>query len=632
AGMRWGEHMVYCWYSLVAMLQVKTVNDILTLASQIKETTEFLEQPDFFRPELKTPFHLELESIGYLRRSLTTDRLPMRVAFLSKALEALQGAQSHTESHIASPEGDVLLTALMGWEKLFREQLDMLQGTAQLRLDFQSLEIQHQEEITLSAALTNEGLAYAEALTIELLPNEGYIPATDPVSPAALELLPSSDSQALSFRLQLDSEDRFIVQIRVRYRDTQEEERLFTEQISIMEYTQGFTDFHNPYQIGRSIQEKDSQVFYGRSDVFRDIAQILDENRQKSNGKSLILLVGERRLGKTSVLQQLDYQLLGHYIPVFLDVQGFNDPGDAAFLFWLGVRIQRQLRRIEIMVERPSLQALQEAPTTLFELFLTDDVLPQLADRHLLLLFDEFEHMHDLIQEGKQSEGILLFLRNLMQHVPKLSFVFAGTQILQQIASEYQSIMFNIAQTIKLNYLSKPDTKQLVTTPVADVLTYEPGAVDYTYRLTHGHPFFTQLLCYEMVERQRKQRKAYTTITDVEDAVRHIIDTGHDHFTFIFETLSPPERLVLSVVAAWSAERRTVLASDVVSELSRYRTELSVYDAARQLERLAQRELLVADMRSNNSVYTFRMELVRRWLVQHRPLGEVLSQPSSRFS
>ncbi|ETW93688.1 MAG: hypothetical protein ETSY1_38145 [Candidatus Entotheonella factor] len=163
-------------------------------------------------------------------------------------------------------------------------------------------------------------------------------------------------------------------------------------------------------------------------------------------------------------------------------------------------------------------------------------------------------------------------------------------------------------------------------------MTYEPGAVDYTYRLTHGHPFFTQLLCYEMVERQRKQRKAYTTITDVEDAVRHIIDTGHDHFTFIFETLSPPERLVLSVVAAWSAERRTVLASDVVSELSRYRTELSVYDAARQLERLAQRELLVADMRSNNSVYTFRMELVRRWLVQHRPLGEVLSQPSSRFS
>src|SRR5262249_3464219 len=149
----------------------------------------------------------------------------------------------------------------------------------------------------------------------------------------------------------------------------------------------------NPYEAGKPIRRKNSKVFFGREDVFKEIAQILDENTNDTSGKSRVLLVGERRMGKTSVLLQLDYELPERYIPVFMDMQGFNDSGDAAFLYWFGIQIRRSLEKMSVQIEIPSLEKLQAAPTTLFSEFLYSDLPAALARRHVVLLFDEFEHM-----------------------------------------------------------------------------------------------------------------------------------------------------------------------------------------------------------------------------------------------
>jgi AAA+ ATPase superfamily predicted ATPase len=62
----------------------------------------------------------------------------------------------------------------------------------------------------------------------------------------------------------------------------------------------------------------DSPAFIGRTDVLREVVRVL--RRPQDNA---IVLYGQRRIGKTSILQHLTAQLPkeGNYCAVYLDLQ-----------------------------------------------------------------------------------------------------------------------------------------------------------------------------------------------------------------------------------------------------------------------------------------------------------------------
>ena len=72
----------------------------------------------------------------------------------------------------------------------------------------------------------------------------------------------------------------------------------------------------NPYIAGNPVG--DSPAFVGRDDVVRDVLRVL--RRPQDNA---IVLYGQRRIGKTSILQHLRVQLPeeGPYRPVYFDLQ-----------------------------------------------------------------------------------------------------------------------------------------------------------------------------------------------------------------------------------------------------------------------------------------------------------------------
>ena len=60
-------------------------------------------------------------------------------------------------------------------------------------------------------------------------------------------------------------------------------------------------NINNPYIIGRPITEPDK--FFGRENLFKSINDNLDNNQK------IILLFGQRRIGKSSVLAQVSQQI-----------------------------------------------------------------------------------------------------------------------------------------------------------------------------------------------------------------------------------------------------------------------------------------------------------------------------------
>ena len=72
----------------------------------------------------------------------------------------------------------------------------------------------------------------------------------------------------------------------------------------------------NPYIAGNPVGG--GEAFIGRADVLRDVLRVL-----KNPKESGMVLYGQRRIGKTSVLQELAANLpqQGPYAPVYFDLQ-----------------------------------------------------------------------------------------------------------------------------------------------------------------------------------------------------------------------------------------------------------------------------------------------------------------------
>ncbi|MEM7537915.1 MAG: hypothetical protein AAF639_37440 [Chloroflexota bacterium] len=85
----------------------------------------------------------------------------------------------------------------------------------------------------------------------------------------------------------------------------------------------------NPYIAGNPINDQDR--FIGRADVMRETLRVL-----RNPNTNAIVLHGQRRIGKTSILLRLDKDLAGEdYAPTYFDLQdkATMPLGDVLFQF-----------------------------------------------------------------------------------------------------------------------------------------------------------------------------------------------------------------------------------------------------------------------------------------------------------
>src|SRR5919202_5012847 len=95
----------------------------------------------------------------------------------------------------------------------------------------------------------------------------------------------------------------------------------------------------NPYIAGNPVTGP--EMFFGREDVFAFVRQALT-GKHRDNA---IILYGQRRTGKTSVLYQLSRHLDPRYLCIFIDLHGLALEGLGGFLWELANYMVRTLRR-----------------------------------------------------------------------------------------------------------------------------------------------------------------------------------------------------------------------------------------------------------------------------------------------
>jgi GTPase SAR1 family protein len=112
----------------------------------------------------------------------------------------------------------------------------------------------------------------------------------------------------------------------------------------------------------------------------------------------ILVIHGQRRVGKTSVLKQLSTRLPDRYIPVFFDLQGRTRTTLHRFLWWLAREVTRTLKQDRnIRLSMPAKEGFSLEAEYLEAVFLPQ-VQATLGVHNLLLTFDEF----DSLEKGRE--------------------------------------------------------------------------------------------------------------------------------------------------------------------------------------------------------------------------------------
>jgi tetratricopeptide (TPR) repeat protein len=398
------------------------------------------------------------------------------------------------------------------------------------------------------------------------------------------------------------------------------------------------TRLANPYVVGAPLSG--NQGFYGREDVFKFVRDTLVVPAQ-----NVIVLYGQRRIGKTSLLHQLIARIGDDFHAVLFDLQGRGQHDLPVMLIDLSAAIARSLK---LPALEPS--AFDSGRDAFRETFLPE-VAAALGSRRLLILFDEFDVLGD---ESSTSDGLggnqlFGYLRAWLAHDPRLACIFVIGRRLDELPIHYRSL-FKQAVFRRLSVLPRPDAVELITQPAAGALDFAPDAIDAILDLSAGHPYLTQLVCHVVFKRLVAADRHTVTPDDVSACLDEALEIGTGGLDWFWEGLPRAERLMLSALAEAmrngppASSRATIAGAngkshpavteeELFQTLSRHRVRLLGVELTGARQRLLEWEILARD----GNTYRFVIDLVRRWIAREHPLDraqqdiDLISQRATRY-
>jgi len=353
-------------------------------------------------------------------------------------------------------------------------------------------------------------------------------------------------------------------------------------------------------------------MFFGRQDVFEFIRRTLI-GKHRDN---VIVLYGQRRTGKTSILYQMRSHLDTHYLCIFTDIHGFALEGLGGFLWELANHIARVLRReYKIDLPPPNRSEFMADPRSEFENEFLNRVWSTCRDRHLLLMLDESIRLYEQVQAGKLEPEIFEYMRHLMQHYERLNFLFSLGSGLEEMEKEY-SFLFSVGLYKRISFLDRNAASALITQPVKDYYQTAPAALDLIIQITSGHPYYTQLLCHSLFNRWQQQHISQIEVRDVEEVLDEVVERGSAVLKHIWEESTAGDKAIMAGMSAtMGSSNHPVEANDINSTWTLCDVVIPKGEMAN-----ATRSLIAREVIADQDKYVFTVDLQRLWTKKHRRL------------
>ncbi len=382
--------------------------------------------------------------------------------------------------------------------------------------------------------------------------------------------------------------------------------------------------FANPYIAGNPVHQQEK--FFGREDILSDVLRTLHNPETDA-----IVLFGQRRIGKTSVLLRIQKVLQSQktYTPVYFDLQNKASLPLAEILYQMAQKIS-----LVINIPLPEREQFDQNGQFFHEHFLPD-VLTSLVDQELILLLDEFDVL-DLPygEKDKVKRMFFPYLHQWMKQATRIQFVFVLGRRPEELSTDTLAA-FKELPSRKVTLMTKKNCEIITRqSETQSDLTWSDEAVERVWHWTQGHPYFTQLVCSEIWEAAhipmgwgREERShlsqnfSFVLPEMVDEALDRAIEQGANAFQWIWNGLPAAERVIMAAMAEAGDEPMNL--EHLAQILHRSRVRLILRELEIAPETLVRWDLLTP---IDHNHFCFSVPLLRRWVAAEKPLRRVKAE------
>lgn len=409
----------------------------------------------------------------------------------------------------------------------------------------------------------------------------------------------------------------------------------------------------SPYVTGSPLEpHQGHSVFYGREELIGKIS------RQIATHGNVVLLEGNRRAGKTSVLKHLEGRTaIPGWLAVYSSLQGAEGASDvvgvptAEVFREIARSIATPLTKLGIDVPLPNGQTIpagkpalgvaracregisKESPFADFRDYL-EIVLAVLepSELGLVLMLDEFDKLQEGIDNGVTSPQVPENIRFLIQTYPKFSAILTGSRRLKRLREEYWSALYGLGTSIPVMVLDTESARKVVIEPVKEQLTLSQEAVDRVIEVTARHPYLMQCLCNRIFD-YAVQTKSRSISVSVVNNVASVLVRDNEHFASLWDYagLGPENgrhrRQLILLLCALSYKQDTHISFGTLHEqLTQEGVEIDDEALDIDLAYLRELELVQFSGEIGDGEYRLAIPLMADWIEQQQDADVVTSR------
>ena len=389
-------------------------------------------------------------------------------------------------------------------------------------------------------------------------------------------------------------------------------------------------------------------MFFGREDLLEQI------RRQIIQSGNVVLLEGNRRSGKSSVLWHLEgVNAVQGWLGVYCSLQGAEGSKDGVgvptveVFREMAICIAKSLRNLGGETPLPDGSALprgqrlgiakacrggisEESPFSDFRDYV-EITLERLGeyDLNLLIMLDEFDKLQEGIDSGVTSPQVPENIRFLVQTYPRFSAILTGSRRLKRLREEYWSALYGLGTRFGVTSLPEEPARLLVTEPVKGYLTFAREAANRAIYLTAGQPYLLQCLCNRIFD-IAAQLKTHSVTLDLVDQASDALVEDNEHFASLWDYAWSDQRRFILYLCHKEVSGPDSLRLGVIQErLITYGIEVDDDSLITDLEFLRELELIDLIGDASGGRYILSIPLMGTWIERQQDFEAVLSKARS---
>ena len=366
----------------------------------------------------------------------------------------------------------------------------------------------------------------------------------------------------------------------------------------------------NPYVVGTPVRS--AAMFYGRQEDLRWIGDKLTQP-----GNEMILLYGQRRIGKTSLLHQIRNQReSGAILPVFVDTHGLLPMlrSDDDLYAGLVRTISRELPMA--LGERAG-----DGQTAEHLLAMVHSLNLQFPTRTLVLLFDEVDALDMKVRDGTLSSAVTGFLGSLLESECRVSIIATGSSDGSRLGGPFWSVLAPKSIGRRIGLLSRTEAMRLIREPVGGQIEFEDGMPERILRLSGGHPYYAQTFCQRLVDALNERRTRRASPAVLAQVTDQLLVEPPLPLDDMWNGCTPLQCWVMAELARLLSDPEATVNADALLVASQHAPNAVVAE----LRRLTATEII----EETSGLYRFPVDFMRLW-IRKEQLWWGVAQPRRR--